>query len=282
MSTFTVSPERDPAVFFVQEQTLGWPRVLAEVERRLELATGYAARDAEGRVVGTITLCVYERGGDDIAFAWIGGMGVAPAWRGRGVARALLDAALDGASCARAPVVGLDATEMGRPLYEKAGFQAVSQARRWRRTAGAARVRSGGGHSVHPISLSEVMEIAAYDAPRFGGKRLRWLLATMHQAPWNAFMSRARSTGEVTGFVLGQERHIGPLVADDEDVAAALLAAVELSGAPPAALVPEAHARLFEQAGWSPEGAPVTRMTKGGPPPGRPERIRAYGAWALG
>lgn len=282
MSAFTVSPEGEPGVFFVQEQGLGWPRALSEVERRLEVASGFAARDVDGRIVGTVTVAVYETAEEGPSFAWVGGMGVAPEWRGRGVARALLDAALEAAACAEVPAVGLDATQMGRPLYEKAGFREVSRARRWRRTEGPARVGTGGAHSVHPISLSEAMEIAEYDLPRFGGKRLRWILSTLHQAPWHGFMSRARGSGDVTGFALGQERLIGPLVAEDAEAAAALLAACELSGAPSAALVPDARARVFEEAGWTAEGSPIARMVRGGALPGRHGATYAYGSWALG
>ncbi|HWH09319.1 MAG TPA: GNAT family N-acetyltransferase, partial [Candidatus Thermoplasmatota archaeon] len=233
--------------------------------------------------VGLATVAVYEGADGAPALAWVGGPAVLPAWRGRGAGRALLDAAL--ARAAGAPVVGLDATPEVERLCAKAGFRAASRATRWRRAAGAPRPAPGGRHSVHPISLSEAMEIAEYDLPRFGAKRLRALLAVLHGFPWTAFMARDRRTGDVTGFGLGHERAIGPLVADDDGAAAALLAACEMAGAPPTLLAPDDHAgarRVLEAAGWTPEGPATTRMLRSGGLPGRPEAVYGLAAWGLG
>lgn len=280
MSAFWVEPNSDPALAESIERAIGWPRTLPEIARRFEVAQGFVARSPEGEAIGTTTVACYEPG-----LAWVGGMGVLPAWRGRGVARALLEAALAEARGRGATTIGLDATEAGRPLYERAGFQAVGRSSRWRRATGAPVARTSARHSVHPISLSEAMEIAAFDEPRFGAKRLRWLLGTMHHSPWTAFMSRHRASGDVSGFILGQERMVGPLVADDDEAAVALLAACELAGAPPVLLVMDDHAavrRLLHEAGYSPDGAACTRMTVGGPLPGRPATQYGLGAWALG
>lgn len=45
-----------------------------------------------------------------------------PAWRGRGIARTILDRLMEAAREAGAGTVWLRASEMGAPVYEKAGF----------------------------------------------------------------------------------------------------------------------------------------------------------------
>jgi len=53
-----------------------------------------------------------------------------PAWRGQGIATAILDTILD---CLRAEgisMASLHATEAGRPIYERAGFRASNEMRR--------------------------------------------------------------------------------------------------------------------------------------------------------
>lgn len=278
-----VERNSDPEVAFRLEQAMGWPRPGREVARRLDAAKSLVAFDVDATPVGSVSVAVYEGADGAPALAWLGGMAVLPAHRGRGVGRALLDAALHEARAA--PVVGLDATDKGRALYARAGFRERSRSTRWVRAAGEPRPITRGRHSIHPISISEAMEIAAYDLERFGAKRMRWLMALLHEFPWTAFMSRDRATGNVTGFVFAKERSIGPLVADDDEAAAALLAACELAGGPPALLVPDAHvgaARLLGEAGWRRDDASTTRMLRGGDLPGDERRIYAYATSALG
>ncbi len=56
-------------------------------------------------------------------------MGTLPAYRGRGVARAILAACLADAEAAGCAYVGLTPTAMGRPLYERLGFREVYRER---------------------------------------------------------------------------------------------------------------------------------------------------------
>ena len=98
--------------------------------------------DAGGALVG-VTTCVRYRIGDDgddrddrdARFGWCGNVVVRSAWRGRGVARALLRGALEDVGAHR--TAWLDASEMGAPLYEKAGFEAQSVVVAWTKTVSA-------------------------------------------------------------------------------------------------------------------------------------------------
>lgn len=269
-----VVPNDDSLLALRIERAVGWPRGENELERRYRVARGFVAHDPEP--VGSVSLAEW---GD--ALAWVGGMAVLPEARGRGVGRALLQTCLDETT---ARSVGLDATESGRPLYEKAGFRVVSQTRAWKSET-TLEARPTKTHSLHPISISEAMEIGEYDATRFGAKRLPALMDLMHAAPWHAFLSRERATGNVSGFAFGHEKGIGPVVADDDEAARALVAACAVSGAPQRLLMDDNHAsaaRVFASLGFVDEGFGCTRMVRGADLPMRLDACYAPAAWALG
>ena len=73
--------------------------------------------DAEGVVVGTGLVTVHGPA------AWIGTVWVTPAWRSKGVGRALTQATMDAAAEAGAGTVVLVSSDIGRALYEKLGFE---------------------------------------------------------------------------------------------------------------------------------------------------------------
>ena len=94
----------------------GWNQRLADWRMLLQLApAGSFAAVASGRIIGTAI------GIDYGAFGWIAMMLVDPGWRGRGVGARLLESAM-GAVPPETPI-RLDATPLGRPLYQRYGFE---------------------------------------------------------------------------------------------------------------------------------------------------------------
>jgi predicted N-acetyltransferase YhbS len=73
--------------------------------------------EADGQIVGTGVLSVNGSVG------WIGTIWVEPAWRRRGVGMGLTQATIDAAESAGCRTLLLVATDVGRPLYEKIGFE---------------------------------------------------------------------------------------------------------------------------------------------------------------
>jgi len=274
-------------VAFAIEQSGGGRRGRTEIARRYAVSEGYKAR-VDGREIGVATLTTYRADGDDAppALAWIGGMIVHPAARRQGAARGMLRSMMARSRELGVRVVGLDASENGRPLYEDEGFRVLGRTSRWARAGSRGEAVVSARHSVHPISISEAMEIAAFDQPRFGARRMPFLMSLLHEFPWRSFMSRDRGSGEVTGFVFANERAMGPLVADDEDAASALLSACESSGAPPKLIIMDDHigaSRVLAAAGYTPDGVWCTRMSLGSTPlPGRRESVYGAATWALG
>lgn len=277
----------DPNLVVELDTTRGLTITPAELARRASIQPEghFVARGPDGAPAGVVSVTTWPSA--DGGFAWIFGMVVAPHARRAGVGRALLRHAMAHAERAGATVMALEASEMGRGLYEKEGFRAVGESPRYRRKAGTEPAPPQGERrvAVYPISSCEIMDLWKYDAPRFGAVRVPWVASAMARFPERTFVAFDRGTGDIVGFVASAERWMGPLVADDEHTAAWLLFAAERAGAPPFAIAPPGHPRagaLLESAGFERDGTTFLRMVRGGPVPGRRETQWLASGWALG
>ena len=88
----------------------------------------WVAEEEEGEIVATSGLVFFERPPNGTSptglEAYVMNMYTRPLWRGRGIATALLDAAIVHVKGTDARRVWLHATDVGRPVYERAGFVA--------------------------------------------------------------------------------------------------------------------------------------------------------------
>ena len=101
---------------------LDWERLL-----RLEPA-GCFVDERAGTVVGSTTAL---RHGTELA--WIGMVLVLPEFRRLGIARGLVEHAMAWLRASGNRVVGLDATQMGFPLYDQLEFRSEEEIERWER-----------------------------------------------------------------------------------------------------------------------------------------------------
>jgi GNAT superfamily N-acetyltransferase len=111
----------------------GWNQTSEDWHMLIELAPeGCLAIEIDGEVASTATLLCYGR-----RLAWIGMVLTRIAYRGRGFARRLLTEALTIADHKQIETVKLDATDQGKPLYEKLGFRSEQPVERWERPGSA-------------------------------------------------------------------------------------------------------------------------------------------------
>jgi ribosomal protein S18 acetylase RimI-like enzyme len=219
--------------------------------------------DACGRLAGAVVL---TRWGPDLAS--VGMMLVATRYARRGLGQALMEHLLAEAGQA---TVTLFATDLGRPLYEKLGFQAVRRsvsfvgAFRPGRAGpgpGAGPSRAGPGLAaevIRPAAEADLPSILALDKAAFGADRGRVLT----RLPGFAEHVAVLATGHgISGYAaawrnLPSSVIIGPLVAPDADAAKRLITdlAAKVSGAIRLDLDPDrpelpawAHARGLEPA----------------------------------
>jgi GNAT superfamily N-acetyltransferase len=259
-----ISPEAaDMAVALSCEA--GWNQVAADWRVMLAHGNGFAARAADGSLAGSALVLPL---GPEIA--WVSMVLVTAAQRRRGLGTQLLARCL--AACAEHGLVaGLDATELGRPVYAQLGFRDVYALRRWRlaRAMPFGAVGAGTDILLAPITPADLPEIAAFDAARSPFAREALLAQLALRGP--ALTARDRA-GTLRGFALSRNgrlaTQIGPILATTPDIALALLAGVSARVAPPYVLdVPEGQAKFA--AALRAEGADSARgfmrMVRGAP-----------------
>jgi GNAT superfamily N-acetyltransferase len=200
-----------------------WSLLLAASE-----VFGIDAPDGRG-LAGSVTLTRW--GGD---YAAVGMMLAAARYERRGLGRALMEHALraagDGAT------VTLFATDMGRPLYEKLGFAAVS-----RNVSFVGRFRAPSGHDGHGVRAATEADLPAIldlDRAAFGADRghiLTRLPAFVDQIVI-AEAGDGPAGRAIAGYAAAWRNTpastvIGPLVAPDGETARRLVTALA-AGAP--------------------------------------------------
>lgn len=123
--------EADAPQLLALTETSGWNQELADCRRVLRLARGEAwGIETEGEIVASTTAVTYPGGP-----AWIGMVLTHPFWRGRGLARTLMNHALEQLETTGTLCQKLDATDVGRPLYKSLGFEELFAVERWEGTA---------------------------------------------------------------------------------------------------------------------------------------------------
>src|ERR1700752_4911790 len=163
--------------------TIGWNQRADDWRMLLDIAPGgsFAAVD-NGRVVGTAIGIDYGR------FGWIAMMLVDPAYRGRGLGARLLERAMT-ALPATLPI-RLDATPLGRPLYQRFGFEDEVVLTRYVADAPASEhtvVPQLTGAGLRPLTAAELPSVTAHDAAVFGGDRqqvIEWMIGGSPQYAW--------------------------------------------------------------------------------------------------
>jgi ribosomal protein S18 acetylase RimI-like enzyme len=209
----------------------GWNQRIDDWRMLLRLApAGAFAALSDVRAASIIGTAI---GIDYGGFAWIAMMLVDPAYRGRGVGRRLLEAAMD-AVPSHLPT-RLDATPLGRPLYRRYGFEdeaalsrhVIDQAR----TAEPRVARTRPARSaVRPLTGTDMAIVIEQDRATFGGTRGAVLEWAFRSAPQYAYTVRSDSTerGPIH-YCLGRRGclfdQIGPVVAGDDEIAHALVSA---------------------------------------------------------
>ncbi|MCX7602536.1 MAG: GNAT family N-acetyltransferase [Bryobacteraceae bacterium] len=226
----------------------GWNQTAEDWLRLLELEPeGCFGIEQDGRIVASATVITY---GPDLA--WIGMVLTLPGYRGRGFATTLMRRCLDFCRQRSIRTVRLDATEMGRPVYERLGFLPEYAVSRWQGHLPAAAAR--------PWQPDFELDRLA-----FGADRRRLLERTGCCRP-----------GRVASYV-------GPVTARTASEARGILLHCGISG-PAFWDIPEANpaaCALAEELGFRPVRR-LVRMRSGPPVEERPEFVFALAGFEYG
>jgi GNAT superfamily N-acetyltransferase len=236
----------------------GWNQTEADWRVFLAFGTVYAIRD-QGRVIATTATLPY--GGK---FAWISMVLISGSYRRQGLGTKLMQRAI-GDLTAKGLVPVLDATPAGRDVYTGLGFQDSFGYKRLLLSDRKVIPSLESGVAVEPISDAAWPGLCAYDRTAFGADRSEVLARLRGRLPEAEFC--VWRGGHIAGFLMGRmgrrAAQIGPLVADNEEIACALLAQALETLSPPVYIdfiddKPQT-ARFLATAGFAPE-RPLTRM----------------------
>ena len=201
----------------------GWNQVAADWRFMLGFGSGLAVDSPEGRLVASgMVLPCGER------FAWIAMILVTEKWRRRGLATAIMAQAIE--TCReRGWIAGLDATEAGRPVYLPLGFRDIYGLSRWEARSPTARrpppASASGTWSRSRRRTCPPSPTTMRPGTAAGAKGS----SPTSRAGRRTSPSSSPRTAGCAAFCLpgtGASRpQLGPLVAEDEAAARALLAA---------------------------------------------------------
>ncbi|MDO8360701.1 MAG: GNAT family N-acetyltransferase [Devosia sp.] len=150
----------------------GWNQLMADWNYLLAAGQGFGVR-ADGRLIATSLALPYPP-----RFGWVSMVLVSQAYRRRGLATLLLQAAVD--RLLRAGLVPmLDATPEGRAVYSRLGFVGVEDIDRWRGEVA--------GDGTEGLGRSDFAQIASIDLSAFGADRLH-LLAALGSRPGSSVL----------------------------------------------------------------------------------------------
>ena len=145
----------------------GWNQTAEDWQRLLRLEPeGCFVEERDGLIVGSTTVLRY---GTELA--WLGMVLVLPSFRRQGIAQALVRNALAWLDRHGNRACGLDATAMGKPLYEQVGFATTEVIERWARSPEGSSAISGQTSASRMPRLSETLrrmdrESCGYDRSR--------------------------------------------------------------------------------------------------------------------
>jgi len=253
----------------------GWNQTEADWKRFLfSSPKGCFVMEDGAKVVGTATTLSYEH-----RFAWIGMVLVDPEYRKRGIGTKLLLRTIRYLDDASIPTLKLDATPLGKPLYEKLGFVSEYEIERWilQRTTEGEQVMN----ATRP-GAAELPRILAHDREVFGADRSALLRSLDEQGSDLTLV--ADSGGHLEGYALGRHGrfadHLGPWVARDTSGAKKLLGDFLRRSSRSTVVVDSLKsnstaARILRDTGFS-IARPLTRMYRGPNAfPGRPDLLCA-------
>ncbi len=262
LAVSAIDPEQAEAVWPLSIEA-GWNQNVADWRFMLGAGRGFGCTGADGRwQASSLVLPLGQR------LAWISMVLVTKDRRRGGVGSGLLKRCIEEVRAAGA-VAGLDATEQGRPIYLPLGFHDLYKISRWHLDRAPPPQSPPPGITIRSLEFADLPRLAIYDRPLSGMERPT-ILAHLAMRQRGIAAVAETPSGKIAGFVLGREGRVatslGPVVADSEAIALALIARAMASATLPFIIdVPDAHRDIktwLESAGAvSPRG--YMRMTLG-------------------
>ena len=230
----------DAEAGFALSQEAGWNQTLEDWRFMLAEGRGLGVHEpGRGFVASSLVLPL------GAGLSWISMVLVARDRRRNGLGTMLLSRCVEAARAAGA-VPGLDATEIGRPVYLPLGFRDLYPISRLVLEAPLPEVRPPDGVRLRALAPADLPALTGYDERHSRMQRGHVLSYLAGRAP----ACIAERGGAVVAYAMGRPgrtaAQIGPVVADNPDVALALVARIGARGGRTMLDVPDAHVALAD------------------------------------
>ena len=215
-----------------------WLRELGMI-RKLQPAGAFMAYHRE-TPAGLVVSLMYPD------FTYVGPLGVHPDFQHLGIGFALMEYVLEWLDGQGITQVALDASPVGQPIYEKLGFVPCERVNIFQRQSG--RLLPQPPTKVQRLSLQSLDLMAATDKQAFGTDRSRLLGELLGVYPQRAFFLK-HEQGNISGYLIAQEKTIGPWVSQKKTDAELLLKAalsLSFSNRPLTVIVPDENSESAE------------------------------------
>jgi hypothetical protein len=194
------------------KEIAGWNQTENDWKRLIDLEPeGCFIAQIDGTDVGTATSISY-----DDRFGWVAMVLVDPDFRRRGVGTTLLNACIEYLEN-NVAAVKLDATPMGKKLYDTIGFEDEYQMERWMGKC----VAADRPPSLVPITDDLVEAVCAFDEPVFGADRSKVIRRLTKEDETTSFC--VMEGDDVGGYGVirpgSNAFQLGPVVARDAHIA---------------------------------------------------------------
>jgi GNAT superfamily N-acetyltransferase len=256
----------------------GWNQTSADWQLFLKQSPdGCFVAEVDGKVIGTAATIPYEN-----RFAWIGMVLVDPEFRKAGIGTQLLHKTIEHLDQAGISSMKLDATPLGKPLYEKLGFVMEYEIERWILKRSPGETSPPNSPETQCIKQEQLSSILVLDRELFGADRGFLLRSLSEHAP--EFALTVASNSQPQAYAFGRHGlfadHLGPWMANSRASAEAILQSF-LADSKRETLIVDcmksntSATELFSAFGFT-ISRPLTRMVRGpNAYPGRPSQLCA-------
>lgn len=193
----------------------GWPHRAEDWRFLVGLGRGFVVTGGTGRIGGCAAWWPFGP-----AWATVGMVIVSPSLQGRGIGGRLMARIFDEAGPRS---LRLHATEAGRRLYELAGFAAAGTLWQHQGIAWPAGTPTASPSPVRPLRPADRAAILALDTAATAMDREALVDALWSEGQGSVHETGGRVTGYAFTRAFGRGRVLGPLIAEDDAAANALL-----------------------------------------------------------
>jgi GNAT superfamily N-acetyltransferase len=202
---------------------VGWNQTLNDWRRFLRMdPNGCFVAEWNGTLAGTATTTLYRTD-----LAWIGMVLVEPASRKRGIGRALLEHCIEYLTKAGVRCIKLDATPLGKPVYEALGFETEWTLTRWECPDNTPKPAATSA-ALRDWQESDARSVTALDTEAFGVSRQHLLSELSVQCRCALVSEEQPGYGMMrTG---SRANYLGPVTTRSPEVARGLVTGLMASG----------------------------------------------------